>query len=59
MLVGLPLMKNVFTSSTKIILILLGTTATASAKIAAIQKKIYESSMTTLIISNKEMKEIM
>ena len=30
----------------------------ASARNAAIQKKIYGSGMTTLIISNKEMKDI-
>ena len=37
----------------------LGFTAAASATDAAIQKKIYGSGMTTIIISNKEMKEIM
>ena len=43
----------------KSLLIPLGFTAAASATDAAIQKKIYGSGMTTIIISNKEMKEIM
>ena len=33
--------------------------AAVSATVVAIQKKIYGSGMTTIIISNKEMKEIM
>ena len=44
--IGLPLMKNVL----KLL---------ASATDAAIQKKIFGSGMTTLIISNKEMDDIM
>ena len=37
----------------------LGLTAVASATDAAIQKKMFGCGMTTLIISNKEMKDIM
>ena len=36
-----------------------GLTATASATVAAIQKINYRSEMTALIISNKEMKDMM
>ena len=43
----------------KSILIPSGSTAAASAIDTDIPKKIYESGMTTLIISNKEMKNIM
>ena len=59
MRVGLPLMKNALTRLAKSILIPLELTATASATDPAIQKKIYESAMTTLRISNKKMKDIM
>ena len=58
MRVGLPLMKNVLTSLTKSVLIPLVLTS-ASATDAATQRKIYESGMTTLIISNDVMKDIM
>ena len=58
MWVGLPLMKNVFTLLAKSILIPLGLTAAASVTDAALQKKIYGSCMITLIISNKEMKDM-
>ena len=51
MIVGLPLMRNVLTPLAKIFLIPLGLTATASAY-AAIQMKIYGSSMATSIFSN-------
>ena len=47
-------MKNVLKLLTKSVLISLGLTAEASATDAAIQKKIFGSSMTTLIISNKK-----
>ena len=57
--VGLPLMKNVLMLLAKSVLIPLGFMAAVSATVAAIQKKIYGSGMTTIIISNKEMKEIM
>ena len=56
MKVGLPLMKNVLTSLAKSVLIVLVSTAAASATDTAIQKKICGSGMTTLIISIKEMK---
>ena len=51
MKVAIPLAKNVLAP--------LGTTAAASAIDAGIQKKIHGSGTTTLIISNKEMNEIM
>ena len=56
---GLPLMKNVIKSLAKSVLIPLGLTAAASATDAAIHKKMFESNMTTLIISNEEMHDIM
>ena len=59
MTTGLPLIKNVLTLLAKIILILLGLTAAASATNAAIQKKIFESVITALVISNEEMEDIM
>ena len=43
----------------KSVLIPLGLTAAASATDAAIQKKTFESDMTTLIISKEEMNDIM
>ena len=52
-------MKNAFKPSVKIVLIPLGLTAAASAADAAIQKKIFGPGMTALIISSKEMNEIM
>ena len=51
MKVAVPLAKNILAS--------LGTTATASAIDAGIQKKIHGSGTTTLIISNEEMNDIM
>ena len=51
MKVAVPLAKNVLAS--------LGITAAASAIDAGIQKKIHGSGTTTLIISNKEMNDIM
>ena len=52
-------MKNVLKPLAKSDLIPLGLTAAASATDAAIQKKIFGSGMTTLIISNEEMNDIM
>ena len=43
--VGLPLTKNVQTSSAKSVQILFGWTVAASVTVAAIQKKIYVSSI--------------
>ena len=58
MKVALPLMENVVTPLTKRFLISLGLMAAASAANEAIQKKIYGSDMTALIVTNKEMKYI-
>ena len=55
---GLPLMKNVITPLAKSVLIPLGLTAAASAADAAIHKKILGSGNTTLIISNKDMEDL-
>ena len=55
----LTLIKSVLFSLAKSLLIPLGLTAAVSATVAAIQKKIYGSGMTKLIISNEEMKDIM
>ena len=51
---GLPLLKSVIEP-----LELLGLTAASSAINAGVQKKIYGSGTTTLVISNEEMNEIM
>ena len=51
-------MKGVFTALAKGVLVPLGLTAAASAAHAAIQKKIFELGMVTLIISNKQMDDI-
>ena len=48
-------MKNVVKPLAKSVLILLGLTVGASATDAAIHKKIFESGITTLTISNEEM----
>ena len=56
---GLPLIKNVITPLAKSVLIPLGLTAAASAADAGIHKKILGSGNTTLIISNKDMKDLM
>ena len=53
------LMKNVFKPLAKSDLILLGLTAATSATNAATQKKVFGSEMTTLIISNEEMDDVM
>ena len=59
MKIGLPLMKNVLALLAKSVLIPLELTAAASTTDAAIQKKIFGSGMTTLIISIEEMDDIM
>ena len=53
----LPVMKYVLTTLAKSVLIPLG--LAASATDAAIQNKIYESGTTALIISNKEMEDLL
>ena len=56
---GLPLMKNVIKPLAKSVLIPLGLTVAASAADAGIHKKILGSgNMTTLIISNDEIEDI-
>ena len=55
---GLPLIKNVITRLAKSVLIPLGLTAAASAADAGIHKKILGSGNTTLIISNKDMEDL-
>ena len=57
--VGLPLVKNILTPLAKTVLILLVLATTASATNATIPKKIYGTGMTTMIISNEEIKGIM
>ena len=56
---GLPVTKNGLKLLAKSVLIPLGLTAAATATDAAIQKKVFGSGMTTLIISNEEMGDIM
>ena len=56
---GLPAMKNELKPLAKSVLIPLGSTAAASAIVAAIQKKIFGSCMARLIVSNEEMNNIM
>ena len=56
---ALPLRENVLKPSAKSVLIPLGLTGVASAADAAIQKKIFGSGMTTLIILNEEIDNIM
>ena len=56
---GLPLMKNVLKPLAKRFLIPLGSTRAASATDAATHKKMFGSSITTLITSNKGMNDIM
>ena len=48
----LPLMKSIFTSLAKRVLMLLGLTEVASATDAAIENKVFLLVMNTLIISN-------
>ena len=51
-------MKNVLIPLAKSILVPLGLTAAASATDAVIQRNVFGSGMTTLIISNEEMNDI-
>ena len=55
----LPLIGNVLKPLSKSVLIPLGRTSAASAKDAAIYKKMCASGIATLIISNEEMNDIM
>ena len=57
--IGWLLIQNVLKPSAKSVLVQLGLTAAASATDAAIHKKMFGSSTTTLIISNEEMIDIM
>ena len=59
MTVGLPLMKNVLASLNESGFVPLRLAATASATDAAIQKKFFGLGVTALIMSNKEMNDIM
>ena len=59
MTAGLPLMKSVLTSLAKSVLLPLGLSAGTLVADAAIQNKVYGSGTTALIISNKEMEDIM
>ena len=59
MTTGLPLIKNVLALLAKSVLIPLGLTSSASATDAVIQKKIAGSGTASLIMSNKEMEDIM
>ena len=56
MAAGLPLMNNILTLLAKSVLLPLEQTA---GMVAAIQKNILRSGMTTSIISNKEMEDLM
>ena len=59
MTAGLPLKKSVLMPLAKSVLLRLGLSAGTLAAVAAIQKKIDGSGTTALIISNKEMEDIM
>ena len=59
MTAGLALMKSVLTPLAKSVLLTLGLSPGMSAVDAGIQKKIYGSGSTAVIISNKEMEDIM
>ena len=59
MIAGLPLMKSVLIPLAKGVLISLGLSAGMSATETAIQKKIYGSRTTALIVLNEEMEHIM
>ena len=54
-----PLMKNILKPLAKSVLIPWGLTVSVSATAATIQKKVFGWGMTTLIISNEEMDDIM
>ena len=55
----LPLIKSVLTPLAKSVLLPLGLSAVLSMADAAIQKKIYGSGTTALIISNEEIEDIL
>ena len=55
---GLPSQGSVLKLLAKSVLVPLGLTAAASAVDAAIQKKIYGLGMTTWVVSNKELNDI-
>ena len=55
----MPLIRNVLKPLATSIFIPLGSTAIASATDAAIHKNMFESGMTTLIILNEEINDIM
>ena len=55
---GLPLMKNVIKPVAKSVLETLGLTAVISTVDAGVQKKIFGSGTTTLVILNEEMNDI-
>ena len=55
----MPLRKKVLKPLAKSVLIVLGLTAAALETDAAIHKKMFESGITTLIISNEEINDIM
>ena len=55
----LPLIRNVLKPLAKSVLIPLGLTVAASERDAAIHKKMFASGLTTLIISNEKMNDIM
>ena len=59
MTAGLPLIKCVLIPLAKCVLLPFGLSAAMSATDAAIQKKIYGSRTTTLIISSEETENIM
>ena len=56
---GLPLMKNALKPLAESVLIPLGLTAAASTTDTATQKKIFRSGMTTLLISNEKLNDIL
>ena len=56
---GLPLMENVLKRLAKSVLVPLGLTSAASSTNATIHMKMFGSGMTTLIISNEEISDIM
>ena len=56
---GLPLMKNILKQLAKSVLIPLRLTAAASATDTSVYKSMFGSGMTTLIISNEEMSDIL
>ena len=59
MTAGLPLMRSALTPLAKSVLLLLELSAGMSAVDVAIEKKIYGSGSTALIILNEEMEDIM